>query len=52
MGTLTKRLLGLGASVLSVKYIEGATAVISCRGDSSLISDVVDEGWCMATKDN
>lgn len=52
VGTLTKRLLGLGAFVLSVKYIEGATAVISCRGDSSLISDVVDEGWCMAAKDN
>lgn len=52
VGALTKRLLGLGTSVLSVKYIEGATAVISCRGDSSLISDVVDEGWCMTGKNN
>lgn len=52
VGTLTKRLFGLGAIVLSVKFIEGATAVISCRGDSSLISDVVDEGWRMTAKDN
>lgn len=41
----TSRLKEQGVSVLVVKYVPGASAIITCNGDSSMISSTAGSEW-------
>ena len=42
---VTARLAEAGVIVLSVKHVEGATALISCYSESQIVHEVLDGFW-------